>query len=171
MLGDERSRPTLVFLVPLVYRPHKTNFARRFELLSKRCSGYIFSLSGSRCKNLAIANFLFYSESTGGSAISRLFNNFRSKILLPIALLLKTNIRPDAIIAYDPYISGFSGVILKLFFRTKLIVEINGDYHKLEPSHIWIKNLLAKILLYASLQLCDTIKVGNTDQLEFYRKR
>jgi glycosyltransferase involved in cell wall biosynthesis len=75
------------------------------------------------------------------------------------------------VIVYDPYVSGLIGVVLKVLFHTKLIVEVNGDYHRLEPSKRFIKRTLTKVAFYLSLRSSDAIKVLNGDQEGYFRNR
>ena len=44
----------LLYIFPLVWRPTKENFRRRFELLSESCSGHVFALSGSRQRGVEL---------------------------------------------------------------------------------------------------------------------
>ena len=156
----------LVFLLPEIYRPWKQNFARRFELLSRRCSGYIFTRSATRYRSLRLANFQLYSAPIGHSTIARALHSLLTQVGLPLRVLRGAP-RLDAVISYDPYASGFAGVILARLFRAKLIVEINGDYHTTEPSLQPLKNRLMRALFRFSLNHSTAIKVLNAAQQEY----
>lgn len=162
------SRFNLVFLFPQVYRPLKENVARRFHLLADRCSGHIFTLSGNSYRELKIATFGFHSAIASTSLLCRWVNYVRVQILWPIWLLLRRQ-RTDVIVAYDPYSSGFAGTVLKPILRSKLIVELNGDYHAYQPSQNVFKKSLMHLLLLFSLRNADAVKVLNTSQEDYAR--
>lgn len=157
----------IIFLSPRVYRPLKTNYGKMFELLSKKqCTGYIFTLSGSR-HNLSLENFRFYAEKVGSNIVSRRLRALWIQVAIPLWLLWTTHI--DVISAYDPYASGFAGVILKLFLRTKLIVEINGEDY-LETAEPFLKKWIQQLFFALSIRFADTVKVLNRDQESFIRR-
>ncbi len=176
------TRYNLIFLFPEVYKPLKANFAKEFELLSETSSGYIFTLCSEPHKNLPIAKFRLYSERIRSGVISHVMNKLWVQIRAPLSLLWRRP-RVDAIIAWDPYTSGLAGSILKMLFRTKLIVEVVGDYHKLEPSDELVgdlykpkrsgnalKKLLMRVSFRVSVWSADAIKVVNTELEEFFMK-
>jgi glycosyltransferase involved in cell wall biosynthesis len=156
----------IIFLFPEIWRPLKANFAARFERLSKACSGYIFTLSSDRYRNHPIGHFHLFSERMGSHFAVRFLKGVWIRIAFPIRLLWRRR-QIDAIVAYDPYVSGFAGVMLKFFLRAKLIVEINGDYHQLEPSSHVLKNWLMRLIFHTSVSWADAIKVVNKNQEEF----
>ncbi len=153
----------LVFLLPLVWRPLKDNFAKRFVLLSKSCNGHIFTLSSSRFRDLPIGSFLFNAAPDGAALITRWAHSLWVQVLLPLWLLWGHS-RPEVIVAYDPYSSGLAGAILKALLRTKLIVEINGDYHISEPSESVLKRRIMRLLFLLSIHCADAVKVLNKSQ-------
>ena len=155
-----------MFLFPKVYRPLNVDFSRRFKLLSETCSGYIFTFCTGRNKGLNVGGFSLFSE----SADSGLGINFLKRMWIQIVTpfwLLRRKGQIDAIIAYDPYASGFAGMILKLLLGAKLIVEINGDYHKLKTSTNLLKIWLMKLIFRTTVSLADAVKVLNRDQESF----
>ena len=159
---------TLVFLLPLVYRPLKPNFAKRFILLSECCSGHIFTLSGSRSRDLQIGSFLFNAAPNTSPLIIRWTYSLWVQLLLPLWLLWGRSC-PDVIVAYDPYASGLAGAILKAVLRTKLIVEINGDYHTSDPSERFLKRQIMRFLFFLSIRCADAVKVLNKSQEQHVR--
>ena len=161
--------PQILFIFPLVYRPLKDNFAGKFKHLSNWFGGHIFALSGGKHRNLPVSKFLFHSENSGSSAAARLLLGMWIQIFVPLKLLWgKTQI--DAVIAYDPYRSGLAALVLKYLFHTKIIVELNGDYHKTEPGQSNAMKVVMRNLFNLSLRFADAIKVLNADQEAFCRQ-
>jgi len=76
----------------------------------------------------------------------------------------------DVIICYDPLTLGLTGVILKLLFRTKLIIEINGHLRDAQSTFTvahkpsFIKRKLFNILGTISLYFSDCVKILNKYQ-------
>src|SRR5437899_3010025 len=160
----------LIFLQPQVLRPMKANFSGKFRLLSDDWSGYIFTLCNERHRNFSIGKFNLYSETRGknrfrffGDSVKRLF----IQAIVPIVLLRKDG-PIAAIVASDPYASGFAGLVLKHVLKTKLIVEVNGDYHTTEPAQGLVKRRLMKRILKMTLLGCDGINGLNKAQQEVY---
>ena len=145
------------------------NFSTRFELLSETFSGFIFTFSSSHYKNLPLGNFRLFGEIATTNIVSRFLKGIWVRILLPICLLGRKG-QIDAIITYDPYVDGIAGMILKRYLRAKLIVEVNGDYHKLVLSENALKGWLKRIILHISLCWADAIKVLNRDQEEYFHR-
>ncbi len=165
--------PQILFIFPLVYRPLKDNFAGKFKHLSNWFGGHIFSLSGTKQRNVALSNFRFHSEKSGTSAASRLFLGIWVQTVVPLQLLWgKTQV--DMVVAYDPYRSGLAALILKYIFRCKMIVEENGeyygDYERNESGQSFVSKGLMRLLFNLSLRCADAIKVLNTDQEAYYRR-
>jgi glycosyltransferase involved in cell wall biosynthesis len=92
--------------------------------------------------------------------------------------------RIDAVVTYDPYGSGLPGVVLKFLLGTRLIVQIMGDYHRLDPNDELLgeygklrktggppKKLLMKVAFRLSMAAADAVKVLNADQERFVRAR
>jgi len=123
-----------------------------------------------------------YSSSVKLSGIRSWLSKMHILLLLPIQLAMK-GARVDAIVTYDPYGSGIPGVVLKYFLRSKLIVQIVGDYHLLDPNDELIgpytnlrksggriKKVLMKIALRLTVSAADAVKVLNRDQERFVRQ-
>jgi len=159
----------ILFLFPLVYRPLKVNVARRFELLSQWYRGHIFSLSGTKQRNVALSNFRFHSERSGASAASRFFLGTWVQTVVPLQILWGKS-RAGVVIAYDPYRSGLAALVLKYLLHTKMIVELNGDYHKTEPGRSDSMKVLMRALFNLNLRAADAVKVLNADQEAFCRR-
>jgi glycosyltransferase involved in cell wall biosynthesis len=168
-MGERGARDLRVlFLFPLVWRPEKANFARRFERLSERIQGEILSLSGSRQQGLPLGRFRFHSEPFHGNVLMRFISRLRLQLWLPIRLFRRGSL--DCVIAYDPYGSGLNGLLLKFLLGTRLIIELNGDHHQHRPADNPLKNWIMGLVLRACLSQADAIKVVNTS-LEHYVKR
>jgi glycosyltransferase involved in cell wall biosynthesis len=160
----------LLFLFPLLWRPEKANFARRFERLSGYARGSIFAPSGSRQRGLAIGRFRFYSEPAAKSTIGSFVARLRLQVWLPFRMFWWRE-RVDAVITYDPYDSGIKGILLKWLLGAKLVVEVNGDHHQMKPSTSPLKNWIMGLMLRASLSQADAIKVVNTSLERYLRIR
>lgn len=162
------NKTQILFLFPLVYRPLKVNVAKRFELLSQWYSGHIFSLSGVKQRNVALSDFLFHSEKSGNSPISRLLRGILVQIVVPIRLFLGKS-KVSAVLAYDPYRSGIAALVLKYALRTKMIIEVNGDYHRRETGRSDPRKTLMRAIFNVTLRMADAVKVVNADQEAFCR--
>ncbi len=159
----------ILYIFPLVYRPLKINVAKRFALLSQWYNGHIFALSGGKQRNLPVSDFLFHSERSGNNAVTRLFLGVWVQFVVPLQLLWGKS-QVGAVIAYDPYRSGLAALVLKYMLRTKLIVELNGDYHRTEPARTYASKVFMRRLFNLVLRGADAIRVLNTDQEAFYRR-
>jgi glycosyltransferase involved in cell wall biosynthesis len=166
-------KPKIVLIFPLIYRPQKDNVAKRFALLSQWYSGHIFTLSGSKQRNVAVSDFLFHSEKHEGSAVLRLFRGLWIQVIVPLQLLWGKS-RVSAVIAYDPYRSGLAALLLKYLLRCKMIIEVNGefqgDYERNEPGQTRVSIRLRGLLLKLTLGHADGIRVLNADQEMYYRR-
>lgn len=160
---------SLVYLMPLVYRPLKVNFAGRFLRLSARCHGFIFTHSGGRQLDVRIGSFRFYAEPLRASGVGRLAAWLRGQVIRPWILLRRQ--RVDMVIAYDPYASGLAGVILAKVLRTHLIIELNGDYQSQEPASKWPRGPIMRLSLRLCLRAAQAVRVLNDDQEAFVRAR
>ena len=165
----KKSRLKLFFIFPLLWKPLKVSFAKKYELLSTHYAGDIFTTSGTRHRNLPISKFRFHSEIAGPSPLTKHIKRLFAEILLPLYLYWPRS-TVDVVITYDPYASGLAGLILKFFFRAKLIVEVNGDYHKREPSKNTIKKWIMRLVFHLSLRASDAVKTLNRDQQDYFTK-
>ncbi len=176
-MTDTKSRGELhlIYLCPLVWRPLQVNFARRFQRLSESCSGYIFTMSGSRQKWVVIERFRVCTE-PDASPIRHLRRVWVQGVL-PVFLLWKRRRQRNVVVAYDAYASGFAGVLLKVVLGARLIIEINGDDQNQQTAeHSSIKKVFMGMLFRLSVTLADAVKVVNSHQeafvkLNFPRKR
>ncbi len=167
---DSSVRKTqILFLFPLMYRPQKYNVASEFSLLSRWHGGHIFALSGGKQRNIPVADFLFHSEKFGNGGANRFFRGLWIQVIVPLRFLWGKS-RVYAVVAYDPYRSGLAALILKYAFRCKMIVEINGDYHRAEPGRNVASRVLMRCLFNLVLHGADAIKVLNPDQELFCRR-
>jgi glycosyltransferase involved in cell wall biosynthesis len=162
-------KPRILFLFPLVWRPEKANFARRFDRLSERLHGEIVSLSGSRLSGLPLGEFKFYSERFQNGVLRRFISRLWLQFWLPMRLYQRGSLQ--CVVAYDPYGSGINGLLLKYLIGARLIVELNGDHHEHRPSTNPIKNWIMGSVLRASLSRADAIKVVNTSLERYVRER
>lgn len=161
----------MIFLFPLVWRPQKENFARRFERLSDACEGAIFTLSGQSHRHTAIGRFAFHSGRHAATAFGRFWIRLWVQSLLPLALFLGRRERGvDVVVAYDPYGSGINGVLLKHLLGARLIVEVNGDHHRFKPSENRLKDWIMGTVFRISVRNADAIKVLNRDQADYFRE-
>ena len=167
------NKPQILLMFPLVYRPQKENVAKRFALLSRWYSGHIFALSGGRQRNVAVSDFLFHSEKSGGGSVSRFFCGLWIQVIVPLKLLWGRS-HVSVVIAYDPFRCGLAALVLKYLLRCKMIVEVNGefqgDYERNEPGQTYTSKLLKNLLLNLTLRCADGIRVLNADQEAHYRR-
>lgn len=164
------SKKQVLFLFPLKYRPQKFDMARQFVLLSRWYGGHIFALSGGKQRNIPVADFFFHSEKFVSGAANRFFRGLWIQVIVPLRLLWGKS-RVCAVIAYDPYRSGLAALILKCVLRCKMIVELNGDYHRAEPGgRSDISQVLKRFIFNLTLHGADAIKVLNVDQEAFCRR-
>jgi glycosyltransferase involved in cell wall biosynthesis len=167
-LDSSVEKAQILFLFPLVYRPLKINVAKRFGLLSHWYKGHIFSLSGERQRNVPVADFFFHSEKFGSGSAKRALLGMWVQIIVPLRFLWGRS-RVSAVLAYDPYRSGLAALILKYLLRTKMIVELNGDYHRVRPRRTDVSKVLMRGLFNLVLGRADAVKVVNADQESFCR--
>lgn len=166
--GDTPARKTqLLFLFPLMYRPQKANVASQFSLLSRWHGGHIFALSGGKQRHVPVGDFFFHSEKYEKGAVNRFFKGLWIQIVVPLRLLWGRT-RISAVVSYDPYRSGLAALILKFVLRCKMIIELNGDYHRVEPGGRG--QAIMRRLFNLTLGCADAIKVLNVDQESFCRK-
>ena len=181
--ATSKKQKNVIFLFPEILRPEKVGFSHMFELLSKLLYGYVFTMSSGPHKGTSIGSFQLYSGGLRSIPMLNRIMRLYVQLVLPIWLLRK-RAHIDAIITYDPYGSGIPAIILKLVFRTKLIVQIMGDYHRLDPNDELlgeytklrktggiVKKLLMKTVLGISVSAADAVKVLNRDQERFVRDR
>jgi glycosyltransferase involved in cell wall biosynthesis len=167
--GSAAAKRQIVFLFPLVYRPEKYNFAKRFALLSRWYEGRIFALSGARQRDIPVADFRFHSERFDGRAVSRLLRGLWVQVVVPLRILWR-RAGVSVVVAYDPYRSGLAALVLTRVLGCKMIVELNGDYHRVEPGRSAVKQALMRLVFHRVLRGADAIKVLNADQERYCRQ-
>jgi glycosyltransferase involved in cell wall biosynthesis len=177
----DKKKENVILLFPEILRPEKLNHAHMFELLSESLRGHVFTMSSQPHKGKQIASFWLSSGGSGSIAMFDRIVKLYVQIVLPILLLRKQG-PVDAVITYDPYASSIPAIILKWAFRTKLIVQIMGDYHRLDPNDELFgkytnlrkcggifKKLVMKAVFRISVSAADAVKVLNKDQERFVR--
>lgn len=173
MKGDNRppviGKKEILFLFPLVYRPQKENFGRIFVLLSRWYTGQIFALSGSKQRYLPVGNFFFHSEKYDNKALGRLFRGLWIQIMVPLKLFWGKS-QVAAVIAYDPFRSGLAALALKYLLQCRMVVELNGDYHRIKLGRNRWSQVLLRTMFNFVLRHADAIKVLNSDQEVFCRQ-
>lgn len=173
----------VVFLFPEILRPQKLNHAHMFKLLSTAMHGRVFTMSSESHPGTPFARFRLYAGRKGPIAILNWLARLHVQLVLPIWLSIG-GARVDAIVTYDPYASGIPAIILKWILRAKLIVQIMGDYHRLDPNDELLgeyaklqrtggvlKKTLMKLAFRISMAAADAVKVLNRDQERFIRSR
>jgi glycosyltransferase involved in cell wall biosynthesis len=154
-----------------------------FELLSTSMHGFVFTMSSQAHRGRPIGAFRLYSGRIRATGALNWLSRMHVQVVLPIWLTMKGT-KVDAIVTYDPYASGIPAVILKWILRTKLIVQIMGDYHRLDPNDELLgeytslrktgsrlKKMLMKLALRVSVSAADSVKVLNRDQERYIRSR
>jgi glycosyltransferase involved in cell wall biosynthesis len=178
-----RTRKTVILLFPEILRPLKLNHAHMFEVLSKSLCGYVLTMSSQTHQGVRLADFELYSgQLRSGSPLNGLV---RLGIFVALPLWRLRRRGPiDVVVTYDPYGSGIPGLILKTLLGAKLIVQIMGDYHRLDPNDELlgeygklrktggaVKKFVMKIVFRLCVAAADAIKVLNRDQERFVRAR
>lgn len=161
----------VLFLLPgPVYNIDSTPFQSKYRYLSTFCSGYILSTSHPRQR---LSFFGFQLDSClGGSGIK---SNFRYIVFcfMMFRKLKKQGQKLDLIIAYDPFKTGLIGLLGKVYFGARLIVEINGVY---DSPAVWegqkggkmitVKRLLFPKLMHFVLKRANGVKLLFPGQIE-----
>lgn len=162
-------KPTIVFIIPgPTYYASTPLFQNKYKYLSRHFKGHVFTGSDKQ-EQFKIDEFTYNSQKTGNN-----FNKIRF-FLFCLLGIVKINKRDkiDCVITYDPLKTGFIGLIIKIIFRSKLIVEVNGVY---DSPVVWVeskkgfwgrcKGMLAPKMMKFVLSLCDGIKLQTPYQLE-----
>ncbi|WP_243361538.1 glycosyltransferase family 4 protein [Fundidesulfovibrio terrae] len=163
------SAKKVMFINYLIWSPESPNFKFKYELFSRWYTGRMLHLSSSTGEQKA-GNFLFTSYRYRANILAR-----QAGYLL---YCLKTawKMRPlDYIVAYDPGICGFIGLLARLIAGGKLVVEVNTD-HLYTPKDATVglfRHVAEKIklaLMRLSLPRADAIKFINQPIAQNYRK-
>lgn len=138
-------KKNILFLQPLYHEPELPNFKDRFKLLSEEgFEGLILSPSEKGFLKLKFGDFQYQSISYFNNKFLRYFLHIILILFFSIKYSFKKKI--DYIHCYDPLFYGPVGVILKILFRSKLIVEINGFLLKDSEIENKKSNIFKKIL-------------------------
>ncbi len=155
----------ILFLHPgPIYRPDLPDIRDKYALLSKEYSGVIISQTAdNKFKNYIIDKFCF-------SGVILNHYGLLYKIVLGTKMFFRSIFlhyskkKFNLIVAYDPIFTGAMGAVLKTIFRTKLIIEVNGDI--LQASSLGrvsivkkIKMVIYKIIMKTTLKNADKIKL------------
>ena len=154
-------------LVPLIWRPDKPNFRRIWELLSHRFEGAVFTLSEPGRSGAWMGSFRFISAEGSG-----LIGKIRRVWVQTAGVLWEAFRRGrfDLIIVYDPYASGLAGRLVAGLLRSRLIVEMNGDYHELEPKGGPFKRRVMSFVMAQVFRRADAVRVLNRSQEAYIRQ-
>jgi len=166
----------LCFFPGPTYRPDVINFRGRFEMLSDRFAGEVYSHScNDKFQELPMGNFKYRGCIVDDK---RRFSNLRAKCkmlrhFLKNAKNYYRNNGVDVIICYDPIFTGVLGAYLKQKFNCKLIIELNNSSMEkamtMEGSQGFktkVKILISKFLRSYALKRADGIKILAEKQRE-----
>jgi glycosyltransferase involved in cell wall biosynthesis len=130
------------------YKPAMIDFSGRFEMLSDKYKGEIYSWSTDEaCKEIPMGSFLYKGHITKKNTA----NKFQMALhVIKNAFLYNKKNKVDLIVAYDPLLSGVLGGILKLIFKCKLIVELNSSDLGTAIEMEMGSGLLTKIKVFAA---------------------
>mgnify|MGYP001565322890 CR=1 FL=1 len=117
---------SILFICPgPTYRPKTYSYQRKYKMLSKNFSGYIFTTSGVTEK-IQIGNFIYLSMKSSQSKISSL--KYVSFCIRNAVILLRKNIKIDLVTTYDPLKTGLIGLFVSRILKAKFAPEVNGVY-------------------------------------------
>ncbi|MFZ4698711.1 MAG: glycosyltransferase family 4 protein [Candidatus Methylumidiphilus sp.] len=124
MISDKKTK--IIWLIPgFIYRPELPNFAHRFEALSDKYEGEIYScIRRDEFQEFKIGSFMFRGAKIPQASWYGTSLPFIKHVLRHAFSYHRAN-KIDVIICYDPLFTGFIGAFLKRFFGCKLVVEIN----------------------------------------------
>jgi glycosyltransferase involved in cell wall biosynthesis len=178
-----RPRKTVILVFPEILRPLKLNYAHMFEVLSGPLCGWVLTMSSESHHGVRISDFELHSRALRRKGPLSGLGRLAVFLALPVWRLRRRG-PIDAIVTYDPYGSGLPGVLLKVLLGAKLIVQIMGDYHQLDPNDELLgeygrlrrtggrlKKLGMQLALRLSMSAADAVKVLNRDQERFVRAR
>jgi len=164
----------IAFIFPgPIYNPDMPNFKDRFELLSKYYKGEVYSWScDKRFENYAMGTFVFrglVNQSEG------LFKKLKlAKHIIGCFYKYNKDNKVDVVICYDPLFSGILGCFIKLFFKVKLVIEINNSdipyAVKISINNKFIgfiKYWLYKVIILVTCSCADQLKVLSQSLKEY----
>ena len=167
----KRRKLNIVYLFPgPIHRPNLPDFSERFRMLSEHFEGEIYSWSyESAYREYRIGGFIFRGLIVKGPGfITRLR---LADHMIRHAASLSRREKIDIVVCYDPVFTGIVGVLLKMIFRCKLIIEFNNsNLGKPIPVcgnktlKMYLKTFISEIFLRLSLFFSDGIKLLTQDQ-------
>lgn len=161
-------RPRVAGIMPLIWQPEKANFRRAWELLSDYFEGAVFTLSEPGQNGKQIGAFRFIAAS--GTGLRAKLGRLWVQTIGVLAHAFRHG-RFDVVVVYDPYASGLAGCLVAWLMRARLIVEMNGDYHEVEPPGSFLKRRLMRRVMHQVLRRANAVRVLNESQERFIRSR
>lgn len=161
----DKKLPRILHLYPGPIYDAQSQFGSKYEALSKYFTGDILSISDTT-KSETFDNFTLHLFKPLTEFTFLLFFQFLIK-----SLHLASKNKYNLIVCYDPLKTGLIGVILKAFFKSKLIIEVNGTYHaaQLYEGRGWKAQLKGKVfpkIQKFTLQFANSIKCLYAQQIE-----
>src|SRR3989338_9578660 len=165
------NKKRILFIQPLYFDPTLPNFNDRFEMLSEYFTGDVISPSDKKYGGLRFGSFNYHALPYIRNKWIRYPYYLVKTVVLGVKLHRKT--RFDFIHCCDPLFFGLTGVVLKFFTKSQLIVEVNGHYNMagfLEKIGIKerIKRIIFRNLISFVLRRADRIKFLNERQKDEY---
>lgn len=168
-----QEKKTILFLCPDAYRPDLPNFSRKYEELSRFYDVQVIVRTDVR-----------YDKSRIGTAVLNVMPIEKKKhglraVFYAVALFLAgrricREKKVDLIVGSDPLTLGVAASALKVFFKTRLVIEINGHLEKaafLTTMSFWakVKRGVHRLAMRMSIRHADAIKLLNPLQHEELR--
>lgn len=176
-METNKGKINIVYLFPgPIYRPDLPDFKDRFEMLSGHFDGEIYSWTCDKVfQNYRIGGFIFRGLVAKGGLTTRLRLTVH---IIRSAICLKRQKRISVVICYEPIVTGIVGILLKMIFRCKLIIEINNSNRGIPiPTRhdmtlkTYLKTFISEILLRLSLFFSDGIRLLTQTQKAHLEKR
>lgn len=121
-----KRRCTSLQLFPGYMNKNEARLNERFNGFSDFCSGTVVSLS-SQAETYQVGNFKIVLVQARTSSLRS--NVALMRAAIKEAAALKRSGGLDLTICYDALKMGVIGLLLKLIFGTKLVVEVNGEFN------------------------------------------
>ena len=163
----------IFFVNVLHYRPELPNFSDKYKLLSDSYQGDIVAFSPRRRGKCLFGNFEFLSI-----PIIRIYILKHIVFVLAVlyyGLISHKKKKIDIIVAYDPLMCGISAYLLRIFTRSKLVIEVNGDVMnagflgELTRLRKMKKYFITKLTAFL-LKKADKVKFLNHQHAEIYSR-
>ncbi|MBN2183823.1 MAG: glycosyltransferase family 4 protein [Candidatus Krumholzibacteriota bacterium] len=163
----------IFFINVLQYRPELPNFSDKYKLLSDSYHGDIVAFSPRRHNKCVFGNFKFFS-------IPIIQINILKHIVFVLGVLYYGLIshgkkKIDVIVAYDPLMCGISACLLRIFTRSKLVIEVNGDVMnagflgELTRLRKMKRNFISRLTAFL-LKKADKVKFLNHQHAQIYSR-